>query len=110
VNGLMDVASTWMVSEKRREEREREVGRAWLAVLAEGDTDKVGTMITDLADRSASLDYEVLTKLERSARAYMQWVAQAAFNQVVRRRSNIGCSCGCDGGEEEGATVCTAPY
>ena len=51
MDGLVDVVSVWMVSERKREEREREVGRAWLGVMAEGDTDKIGTMITDCQRR-----------------------------------------------------------
>ncbi len=105
---LMDVATILMVDERERERRERDVGRAWLLLLAEGDTDKVGTVITDLVDRSRLLDYEVLTKLRTSAVTYMEHVTQAAFHQVVRRRSNRGCSCGCDC-EEEGERSRTEP-
>ena len=109
MDGLVDVVSVWMVSEREREEREREVGRAWLGVMVEGDPDKIGTMITDLADRSGSQDYEVIVKLRASAIVYMEQVTKAAFKQIVRRRCNRGCSCGCDTCEEEEDVVRAEP-
>lgn len=56
-------------------------------------------MITDLADRSASLDYDVIEKLRASALAYMEQVTKASFNQIVRLRCNRGSSCGCNSDE-----------
>jgi hypothetical protein len=105
MDGLVDVVSAWMVSERERAERERDVGRAWLTVMVEGDPDKIGTMITELADRSASLDYDVVEKLRASALAYMQEVTKASFKEIVRLRCNRGCSCGCEACEEEEAVV-----
>jgi hypothetical protein len=93
-----------MVSERERAERERDVGHAWLSLLVEGDPDRIGTMVADLADRSASQEYEVLEKLRASALAYMEQVTKAAFTHiVVRRCSSRGCSCGCDTGDEDDA-------
>src|SRR5512143_3836864 len=99
MDGLVDVVSEWMVSERERAERERDVGRVWLTVLVEGDPDKIGTMVTDLADRSASQDYKVLEKLRASAIAYMEHVTKAAFSHIVRLRCDRGSGCGCTADE-----------
>lgn len=99
MDGLVDVVSAWIASERERAERERDVGRAWLTVMVEGDPDKIGTMITELADRSASLDYDVIEKLRASALAYMQEVTKASCKEIVRLRCNRGCECGCTSDE-----------
>jgi hypothetical protein len=67
--------------------------------MVEGDPKKIGTMVTDLADRSASEDYEVLDKLRASAIAYMEQVTKAAFSHIVRLRCDRGSSCGCTSDE-----------
>ena len=60
-------------------------------------------------ERSPSQDIEVLANLRRSVVAYMQEINQAANNQLIRRLSNRGSSCGCDTCEEEEAAVRAEP-
>lgn len=105
MDGLVDVVNDWLVSERERKEAAREVGRAWLALLVEGDPAKVAGFIIDLADRSRLLDFDVTTELQKNASVYMEQVTQAAFHHIIRRRSNQGCSCGCDTCEEEGVSA-----
>jgi hypothetical protein len=102
---LVERANTWLASERERKERARDVGRSWLALLVAGDSDKVAAFIIDLADGSGSLEYDVITELQKNATAYTEQVTRAAFNHIIRRRSNQGCSCGCDACEEEGGSA-----
>jgi hypothetical protein len=37
MDAFVDTASAWLTNERQRAEREREVGRAWLSLLVEGN-------------------------------------------------------------------------
>jgi hypothetical protein len=106
MDAFVDTASAWITNERERAEREREVGRAWLSLLVEGDPDKVGKGLVDLAERTRSADIDLVPKLRRSAIAYMEEITRVAFLRTMRSRSEI--RSGKDG--EEGAAICTSPY
>jgi hypothetical protein len=111
MDGLMDVATTWIVSERTRKAQEREIGRAWLRVVVEGDADRAAALLTDLMERTQSTEVDVLLKLEKSIKAYTDQIFIAVLNRIQRRQSNRGCSCGCNGceGEEEASPGIVAP-
>lgn len=98
MDGLIDIADAWMTHEKQRQEKEREVGRAWLSLMVEGDPDKMGAVVTDLAERTGLHDFEVRVKLQASATAYMQHVTAAAHHRISRPTDG---GCGCNSGEGE---------
>jgi hypothetical protein len=108
MDAFVDTASAWITNERQRAAREREVGRAWLSLLVEGDPDTVGKGLVDLAKRTRSADIDLVPKLRRCAAAYMEEITRVALLRTMRSRSGI--NCGRDGGEDEGATICTAPY
>jgi hypothetical protein len=81
----MDIADAWITCERQREERDREIGRAWLSLLIEGDPDKVGAVIADLAERGRLSHLDAVTKLQVSAMMFMKQVTATALNRISGR-------------------------
>ena len=95
----MDIADAWITCEREREERDRAIGRAWLALLVEGDPGKVGAVITQLAQRGRLSHLDAVAKLQVSATIFMQRVTARALNRISGQGTERGCSCGCDDSE-----------
>jgi hypothetical protein len=94
----MDIADAWITGERQREERDREIGRTWLFLVVEGDPDKVGAVINDLAERKQVSNLDAMAKLQVSAMMFMKQVTAEALNRIGGAGSERGCSCGCERG------------
>jgi hypothetical protein len=95
VGEVMDIADAWITGEREREERDREIGRAWLSLLIEGDPDAVGRVISELAQRRQISHLDATAKLQVSATMFMQRATAAALCRISGRGSDRECGCGC---------------
>jgi hypothetical protein len=93
VDAPVTIATDWMASETERDARLREIGRAWCAMMGEGDVDRIEATVQELMRRTGEKEWDVYSRMINVAMVYMHSLVSGIVVQ------NDPCSCGCAGNE-----------